>query len=126
MLGGLLGFIQKLLEAVVGAAPRVLQSLAGDHALREAVDVAALKGSDGCHVASSSAATRAQAPRRELKRRDEELKRRDGELKRRDGDLGFLHFKNRLREYVREREKYVRERENKVGKVRKKNGAEFF
>ena len=55
----------------------------------------------------------------ELKRRDCELKCRDCELKRRDGDLGFLHFKNCLREYVRERE-------NKVGKVKKKNGAECF
>ena len=55
----------------------------------------------------------------ELKRREGELKRRNGELKHCDDDLGFLHFKNRLREYVRERE-------NKVGKVRKKNGAECF
>ena len=52
-------------------------------------------------------------------RRDGKLKRRNCGLKRRDGDLGFLHFKNRLREYVRERE-------NKVGKVKKKNGAECF
>ena len=59
------------------------------------------------------------AANNDLMRRDGKLKRRNCGLKRRDGDLGFLHFKNRLREYVRERE-------NKVGKVKKKNGAECF
>ena len=62
---------------------------------------------------------RSKAPRRRAQASRWELKRHDDELKHRDGDLGFLHFKNHLREYVRERE-------NKVGKVRKKNGAECF
>lgn len=63
-LGGLLGFVKKLLEAVVGAAPRVLQSLAGDHALSEAVDVAALEGSDGRHVAGGEDCRRRRRRRR--------------------------------------------------------------
>lgn len=46
-LGGLLGLEDELIEAVVGATPRVPPGLTRGHSLRKAVEVAAPEGPDG-------------------------------------------------------------------------------
>lgn len=53
--GGALGVEEELLEAYVGAPPRVLERLSGSDPLSEAVEVAAAEGLDDGHLARGGA-----------------------------------------------------------------------